>query len=52
MAEWLGYMVSIECENNKGAYQGEIISVSNSEIILSKAFYNGIPCDQSEVSIR
>ncbi|KAI4466889.1 hypothetical protein MML48_2g00014118 [Holotrichia oblita] len=52
MSEWIGYMVSIECDSNKGAYQGEIISVNNTEIILSKAFYNGIPCEESEVSIR
>lgn len=51
MSEWIGYMVSIECENNKGAYQGEIISVTNSDIVLTKTFYNGIPCDEPEVTI-
>lgn len=52
MAQWVGYMVSVECTNNKGTYQGEIISATNSTITLTKAFCDGIPCDTEKVNIR
>lgn len=52
MAQWIGCMVSVECVNNKGIFQGEIISATNSSITLTKAFCDGIPCDRQEVHIR
>nr|XP_022911862.1 enhancer of mRNA-decapping protein 3 [Onthophagus taurus] len=52
MAQWTGYMVSVECGNNLGTFQGEILSVTDSKLSLAKAFCNGIPCDNPEVLIR
>lgn len=52
MAQWIGYMVSIKCTDDLGTFQGEILSATNTEIILTKAFCNGFPCLESEVKIR
>lgn len=52
MAQWIGYMVSIKCLDDLGTFQGEIISASNTEITLSKAFCNGFPCETNEVKIK
>lgn len=51
MAQWIGFMVSVKCIGDVGTYQGEILSATNSQIILTKAFCNGFPCDESEVKI-
>lgn len=51
MAQWVGYMVSIETED-KGTYQGEISAATGTEIILSKPFCNGIPCLSAETTIK
>lgn len=52
MAQFIGYMVSIECAKGRGTYQGEIVAATNSTITLTKAFCDGIPCEQSEVKVR
>lgn len=52
MTQWVGYMVSIKCLDNMGTYQGEIISATNSKIVLTKAFCNGFPCERNEVEIK
>lgn len=51
MAQFIGYMVSIECSNNKGTYQGEISAATNSVITLTKAFCDGIPCESPEINV-
>ncbi|CAG9862579.1 unnamed protein product [Phyllotreta striolata] len=51
MAQWVGYMVSIKCTDDLGAYQGEILSATSSIITLTKAFCNGFPCP-ANVDIR
>ncbi|EFA06064.2 Enhancer of mRNA-decapping protein 3-like Protein [Tribolium castaneum] len=51
MAQWVGYMVSIKCADDT-AYQGEISAATTSQIALTKAFCNGIPCPSNEVTIR
>lgn len=43
MANWVGYMVSINCSDT-GTYQGQILSATNSNITITKAFRDGIPC--------
>ncbi|XP_018327835.1 enhancer of mRNA-decapping protein 3 [Agrilus planipennis] len=50
MAQWIGCMVSIE--SVKGTYQGEIVAATGSEITVTKAFCDGIPCDLPAVTIR
>lgn len=52
MAQWIGYMVSIKCIDDVGTFQGEILTATNSEITLTKAFCNGFPCSETEVKIR
>ncbi|XP_018573409.1 enhancer of mRNA-decapping protein 3 [Anoplophora glabripennis] len=52
MAQWIGYMVSIKCTDDLGTFQGEILSATNTEITLMKAFCNGFPCLENEVKIR
>lgn len=52
MTQWVGYMVSIKCIDNMGTYQGEIVSATNSDIVLTKAFCNGFPCERTEVIIK
>lgn len=49
MAQFIGYMVSIEC--SKGTYQGEISAATNSVITLAKAFCDGIPCESPEINV-
>lgn len=51
MAEWLGFMVSIKCKDGN-CYQGEIQSTTMTEISLTKAFCNGTPCPQNQITIR
>lgn len=50
--QWIGYMVSIECANDKGIYQGEITAATNTEITLTKAFCDGIPYKTPEITVR
>lgn len=45
-------MVSIKCVDNKGTLQGEIIAATDSEITLTKAFRDGIPCESLEAIVR
>lgn len=48
MAGWIGYTVSINC-TDKGTYQGQILSATNSNITLTKAFCDGIPCEDDVI---
>lgn len=52
MAQWIGYMVSIKCVDQMGTFQGEIVSATNSEIVLTKAFCNGFPYEKNQVQIK
>lgn len=50
--QWIGSMVSIKCVGDRGTFQGEIIAATNSEITLTKAFCDGIPCENSNITVR
>lgn len=52
MTQWIGYMVSIKCLGDMGTYQGEIVAATKFEIVLTKAFCNGFPCERNEVEIK
>lgn len=52
MAQWIGFTVSIKCVDDMGTYQGEIVTATNSEIVLTKAFCNGFPCERNEITIK
>lgn len=52
MAQWVGYMVSIKCKGDLGTYQGEIVAATTSQIVLTKAFFNGFPSERNEVEIK
>lgn len=49
---WAGYMVSIQCKENFGCYQGQIIAATPTKITLIKAFHNGVPQNDTEVIIK
>lgn len=50
--QFIGCMVSIKCMDDRGTYQGEIIAATNSEITLTKAFCDGIPCETPEITVK
>lgn len=49
--KWIGVVVSIRLRDEGGSYQGKITSAKRDRLILSRAFFNGLPCDRDEVSI-
>lgn len=51
MAQWIGLIVTIQCKESKGSYQGKIKAATNETITLSKVFYNGIPNKEDEITI-
>lgn len=51
-SNWIGYMVSVTCKNDCGTYQGQISAVTGTTITLVKAFHNGVPHHEPEVTIK
>ncbi|XP_055789073.1 enhancer of mRNA-decapping protein 3 [Salvelinus fontinalis] len=51
-ADWLGSLVSINCGETLGVYQGEVSSVDQSSqtISLKQPFHNGVKCPVPEVT--
>uniref|UniRef100_F6VG36 Enhancer of mRNA-decapping protein 3 n=2 Tax=Xenopus tropicalis TaxID=8364 RepID=F6VG36_XENTR len=53
-ADWLGSIVSINCGNTLGVYQGCVSAVDqiNQTISLTQPFHNGVKCLVPEVTFR
>ncbi|XP_063305377.1 enhancer of mRNA-decapping protein 3 isoform X2 [Pelobates fuscus] len=53
-ADWLGSIVSINCGNTLGVYQGRVSAVDqlNQTISLTQPFHNGVKCLVPEVTFR
>ncbi|KAM8973450.1 enhancer of mRNA-decapping protein 3 isoform 2-T2 [Pelodytes ibericus] len=53
-ADWLGSVVSINCGNTLGVYQGCVSAVDqlNQTISLTQPFHNGVKCLVPEVTFR
>ncbi|XP_053573339.1 LOW QUALITY PROTEIN: enhancer of mRNA-decapping protein 3 [Bombina bombina] len=53
-ADWLGSIVSINCGNTLGVYQGRVSAVDqlNQTISLTYPFHNGVKCLVPEVTFR
>lgn len=51
MAQWIGLMVSMRCNDDKGVYQGTIKDATNHTITITKPFCNGIPCDTDDITL-
>ena len=51
---YVGSLVSLDCGEVLGTYQGQVRNVDNSSQLLtiSKAFRNGIKCEVPEITIR
>ncbi|XP_060898237.1 enhancer of mRNA-decapping protein 3-like [Labrus mixtus] len=51
-ADWLGSVVSINCGQTLGIYQGEVISVDHASqtISLRRPYHNGVRCPVPEVT--
>ncbi|XP_029032135.1 enhancer of mRNA-decapping protein 3 [Osmia bicornis bicornis] len=41
--QFVGCTVSVKCTEEIGSYQGQIVDLNKDDIILSKAFHNGVP---------
>lgn len=52
--DWIGCLVSVDCGDIVGSFQGEVDNVDRYEqtITLRKVFRNGLKCDQPRVTIR
>lgn len=52
--DWVGYVVSIDCGEPLGTYQGQIKAVNTKDqtLTLNKTFRNGIPSPYNQVTIR
>lgn len=51
MASWIGCLVSVNCGQTLGCYQGKISNASANQITLIKPFRNGMPYPQQEVTL-
>lgn len=51
---WVGCVVSIECTNSQGTYQGVVSEIDgeSQSLILTKVFKNGTPYSQPTYELR
>lgn len=51
---FVGCIVSIDCGEVLGMYQGQVTCINNSsqELTITKAFRNGLKCPVSEITLK
>ena len=52
--QWVGNIVSIDCGDSLGFFQGKVSAVNNTDqtVSLTKVFHNGLPSKVPSVTIR
>lgn len=53
-SNFVGSIVSLDCGETLGSYQGQVKCIDNSTQTLTviKAYRNGIPCQVPEITIK
>ncbi len=52
--EWVGSVVSLDCGEALGTYQGQVMRIDNSTqaLTISKAYRNGLRCEVPEITLK